>query len=282
MDQSDACTHVCPPDPLRERLDILEAQVRSLQMAAPRGIPEASAPMPCAAEEVYTLAQQADDEYTQLVPPPVCNRCNDTHRVETEERGTLMCTGCPTPCEGCRSRGPGRAGGPYCAATPCPCGCHVNHHQYDAVRQRLGEKAAPSSGPAEPEPGDECWGYSGSRDAEWWTGSLATREEAIAEALAELEEDVVWIYKGWKPAAAHFFPDADDLCETAAERASDEVGDPAEEYPEVSDEAKTELNALLEAWAEKHIATPRFWIGDGGEPERIERAGQFTSAGEKP
>jgi hypothetical protein len=144
------------------------------------------------------------------------------------------------------------------------------------------DESGPSSGPAEPEPGDECWGYSGSRDAEWWTGSLATREEAIAEALAELEEDVVWIYKGWKPAAAHFFPDADDLCETAAERASDEVGDPAEEYPEVSDEAKTELNALLEAWAEKHIATPRFWIGDGGEPERIERAGQFTSAGEKP
>lgn len=45
MDQSDACSHVCPPDPLRERLDIVErevailrSQIRSLQLAAPRGL----------------------------------------------------------------------------------------------------------------------------------------------------------------------------------------------------------------------------------------------------
>jgi hypothetical protein len=36
----------------------------------------------------------------------------------------VMCTHCPKPCEACRSRGPGVAGGPYCESTPCSCTCH--------------------------------------------------------------------------------------------------------------------------------------------------------------
>lgn len=65
--------------------------------------------------------------------PPVCTTCNDTH-VMTLGEGTALCTRCPTPCEACRSRGPGRAGGPYCATTPCACPCHAfNHHANCAV-----------------------------------------------------------------------------------------------------------------------------------------------------
>jgi hypothetical protein len=54
---------------------------------------------------------------------PVCETCNDTHRMEAGFM-TVMCTHCPTPCDSCRSRGPGQAGGPYCATTPCGCHCH--------------------------------------------------------------------------------------------------------------------------------------------------------------
>lgn len=59
-------------------------------------------------------------------PRPVCTTCNDTHMMELGDR-EVMCTRCPVPCEQCRSRGPGLAGGPYCAATPCGCGCHQIH-----------------------------------------------------------------------------------------------------------------------------------------------------------
>lgn len=65
---------------------------------------------------------------------PVCETCRDTHRVERHRSNgdvqEVMCTSCPTPCEACRSRGPGRAGGPFCAVTPCPCACHADSFQY--------------------------------------------------------------------------------------------------------------------------------------------------------
>jgi hypothetical protein len=53
------------------------------------------------------------------VVAPVCQRCGDSHWIDTE-RGREMCTACPVPCEKCRRGG----GGAYCSATPCPCGCH--------------------------------------------------------------------------------------------------------------------------------------------------------------
>lgn len=49
----------------------------------------------------------------------VCSRCNDTHRMELNER-IVMCTKCPTPCKACRAGG----NGAYCGATPCACECH--------------------------------------------------------------------------------------------------------------------------------------------------------------
>lgn len=57
---------------------------------------------------------------------PICSACNDTHLMGEG----WACTRCPTPCEDCRSRGPGRFGGPFCAVTPCGCKCHANDHKY--------------------------------------------------------------------------------------------------------------------------------------------------------
>lgn len=51
---------------------------------------------------------------------PVCSTCNDTHRMWLGERGYVMCTRCPSPCQRCRAGGDG----PYCETTPCACDCH--------------------------------------------------------------------------------------------------------------------------------------------------------------
>jgi len=56
------------------------------------------------------------------MPKPVCDHCNDTHRVfffnhYLGERETRRCTYCPLPCPKCSL-------GAYCKTTPCPCECH--------------------------------------------------------------------------------------------------------------------------------------------------------------
>jgi len=66
--------------------------------------------------------------------------CNDTHVMPATG---FMCTSCPTPCEECRSRGPGRAGGPYCATTPCVCTCHRSGKVLEWLRGKFaGKKGA--------------------------------------------------------------------------------------------------------------------------------------------
>lgn len=77
---------------------------------------------------------------TPMVTLPTCSQCNDTHVMASGH----MCTSCPTPCEKCRSRLAGtKAGGPFCASTPCHCLCHFG----DQVR----EIAAFVRGEREPE-----------------------------------------------------------------------------------------------------------------------------------
>lgn len=74
-------------------------------------------------------------KYAPAMPegPPVCEMCRDTHLMwlhdSSGDSRQVMCTRCPTPCEGCRSRSGGSfsspgVGGPYCQETPCACACH--------------------------------------------------------------------------------------------------------------------------------------------------------------
>lgn len=52
---------------------------------------------------------------------PVCETCNDTHRMlMTSIEREVMCTACPVPCGKCREGGRGA----YCEQTPCACDCH--------------------------------------------------------------------------------------------------------------------------------------------------------------
>lgn len=52
--------------------------------------------------------------------------------------------------------------------------------------------------------------------------------------------------------------DADDVIEMMGDRAYDECGESADNYPDVTKEARDELDALLLAWMEKH-AKPTFY-----------------------
>ncbi|SMG00368.1 hypothetical protein [Burkholderia singularis] len=63
--------------------------------------------------------------------------------------------------------------------------------------------------------------------------------------------DVVFVGEV-EPIPSMHLCDADDVIDLMGERAYDEVGEYADGYPDVTSEAKAELNALLARWIEKH------------------------------
>jgi len=72
-----------------------------------------------------------------------------------------------------------------------------------------------------------------------------------------IEGSTVWCGDADKPSASELI-DADDVIELLASRAADVGGEWAEDYPDVTKEAKGELEALLWSWVEKHCK-PEFW-----------------------
>lgn len=62
--------------------------------------------------------------------------------------------------------------------------------------------------------------------------------------------------------------DADDVIEMMGERAYEIAGEHADSFPDVTDEATAELNALLLAWMEKHCAI-NFWTVKNVKPHVI-------------
>ncbi len=96
------------------------------------------------------------------------------------------------------------------------------------------------------------WGYASSEDAESWRGCCLTREEAIEEAIDEYRDedgyDGFWIHSGHLVSVETVMPDVDDLLEGMGERAGDEAGEVAEDYPDVTNEARIELEELIRGW----------------------------------
>lgn len=115
------------------------------------------------------------------------------------------------------------------------------------------------------------WGHGEHEKTERWDGAFETREAAIEDGRKHYQHgpaQAFWIQAGALCSATAFVPDAAEIIERMNEAANDEAGEVAEEYPDVTEEAKAEMDAFLSAWAEKHAA-PRFWVGVG-EPEKIE------------
>lgn len=94
-----------------------------------------------------------------------------------------------------------------------------------------------------------------------WSGDEEMFYDDMDTALHDREVGDV-IYRGVKREfkASDFVNDhdVDSFMEMVGERAYEEVGEHVGDWPDVSKEAKTELLALLETWADKHC-TPHFF-----------------------
>lgn len=104
------------------------------------------------------------------------------------------------------------------------------------------------------------WGYAEDKDAETFDGHCDTREEAIAEGRAEYGPGVAFVVaRGECPDPALFAPCVGDIVETMETRADDHGKPDLVDWPVLTDAAKEELEALLDAWARKH-APCDWWI----------------------
>lgn len=139
--------------------------------------------------------------------------------------------------------------------------------QSESEFARLHATCGRIAGPA-PEATDYCY----STNQEYYTGGFASREDALAEAIAEKDEDgealVVWTAIS-TPAEVGACFGADDVLEHLGDRASDdaigtEFGD--DWPPSVKGEALDELkaivarfNAAIDAWVARRC--PPTWFG---------------------
>lgn len=112
------------------------------------------------------------------------------------------------------------------------------------------------------------YGIAKSEFAEKFNGSYASREEAIAEGTTDYGGEPFYVLEGEYPTASEMVPDQEWVLERIGDYAVDNYGEVALGFPQVTDEAKAELDAMLKAWADKHIKV-EFWTGVRS-PELIE------------
>jgi len=96
-------------------------------------------------------------------------------------------------------------------------------------------------------------------DETWSANEELFNCDSLGELLDENDDLEVGatVWKGEKiPIKTAGYVDAGDVIEMLGERAYDDVGEFAEDWPDVPDEARQELDSLLSEWISKHcIAT---------------------------
>jgi hypothetical protein len=103
---------------------------------------------------------------------------------------------------------------------------------------------------------DQCWSVD-ECDFEYETlGDLLDSNDELGVG------DVVYVGTPVRHAPSTFIDDADNIIERMGERAYDEHGEFADDYPDVTDEAKAELTAFLVAWADKHCDVRFYGVED--------------------
>jgi hypothetical protein len=108
--------------------------------------------------------------------------------------------------------------------------------------------------------------YSYSHNEENYYGSYATREEAIAEASADLDKgDRFWTALNSPPTQPEAFWQAEDWLEHVS--CQDEYGcDWSMDWESSTAEQRAELEAevrpVMAAWLERHGLRPRFWSAE--------------------
>ncbi|QHB83406.1 hypothetical protein GIS01_15195 [Aeromonas veronii] len=101
------------------------------------------------------------------------------------------------------------------------------------------------------------------------SGTFGSIEDALADAVENSDDgDVGWRTEVYIAEAiafknSTFYPDASWVLEHMGERAWGEIGECADEYPDVSKEARedldAQLSAMLDSWCEKHGVSPQFY-----------------------
>lgn len=95
-----------------------------------------------------------------------------------------------------------------------------------------------------------------SKEAAWSHNNEDFNHDSLGDLLDNHGDDLkpgdtVYVGDAERPTMGELCS-ADDVIETMADRANDIAGEYAEDFPDVTKEAKDELNALLVAWMEKH------------------------------
>lgn len=89
--------------------------------------------------------------------------------------------------------------------------------------------------------------------------------DCLSDLLAGNDElkagDTVYFGTGVTPPATAFIS-ADDVLEMMGERAYDDFGEHAEDFPCVTPEAKAELAAILSGWVDRHCHPTLYRITD--------------------
>jgi len=118
------------------------------------------------------------------------------------------------------------------------------------------------------------WGHSSYPD-EGFMGAYTTKEAATKNGRELYGDDSFYVQAGYYGDVADVCPGLsnvfDGITEDMAEKAYEQWGDLAEDWPDVSDDARSELLAGLEevtkVWMRKHLKAPG-WMAIG-EPEKI-------------
>lgn len=125
----------------------------------------------------------------------------------------------------------------------------------------------------------ETRGFCYSRDGERYEGECATREEALEEAIAELdltEGETVWIGMAvtYEPAVTRWA--AASLVERIGEEAYETVGELCEGWPSLTDvdeeSLASALTDTLREWIKEHGKQPTFYAVVNSEEQTVPAA----------
>lgn len=129
---------------------------------------------------------------------------------------------------------------------------------------------------AEMPTGDVAWAID--RHAEnWHHDSLRELLEFAGDGVGV--GSIVYVADKCRQDASSFMVDADHIIDEIACSASDSGGDHADDYvADISDEAIAELETLLEAWADKHLPAPTWWLCENVREYVVTEADVDTAA----
>lgn len=94
-----------------------------------------------------------------------------------------------------------------------------------------------------------------------WDGPFDTREMAVGDGHDSYDGDGFAVAPGVKATSDQFTPSVQFIIEAMAANAWDELGECAENYPDVSAEALTKLQAAVDNWARRHVKCDLYIIG---------------------